>query len=290
MALHAFKGEEVAAGRLAKVLGADLAFIETRRFPDGETLTRVPKPAPRTIVYRSLDNPNEKLIELILCAEAWRREGARRLELVAPYLAYMRQDKAFHAGESVSQRSIVPLLARLFDRIVTVDAHFHRTPSFAQLLPGYDAHNLHAAPLWARTLRERALDRDTILMGPDSEAIAWVKPIAEELGLAHAVFAKQRHSDTQVSLSLPACLALSGRSVCLIDDVSSSGGTLLEAVRHLKAEAASRITILVTHALFSPAIEAALKQAGVHEILSSDSVPHPTNAVHLAPLLATALG
>ena len=136
-------------------------------FPDGELRVTVGPAAPTTIVFGSLDQPNEKLIALLFAAEALRREGARRLVLVAPYLAYMRQDAAFHAGEAISQRVVGDMLARTFDRIMTVDAHLHRTATLQAVFPGIEADNLSAMPAIAAALRTGQLDPTTVVVGPD---------------------------------------------------------------------------------------------------------------------------
>ncbi len=99
-------------------------------FPDGESLIRLPPSLPEhVIVCRSLNQPNDKLIELLLCATTARELGAKRLTLVAPYLSYMRQDIANQPGEAVSQRIVGKLLAELFDDVLTVDPHLHRISS-----------------------------------------------------------------------------------------------------------------------------------------------------------------
>jgi len=139
--------------QLAAVLGIPANEIAVHRFPDGELRVTVGPAAPTTIVFGSLDQPNEKLIALLFAAEALRREGARRLVLVAPYLAYMRQDFAFHAGEAISQRIVGEMLARTFDRIVTVEAHLHRTATLQAVFPGIEADNLSAMPAVAAALR-----------------------------------------------------------------------------------------------------------------------------------------
>ena len=100
------------AARLAEKLGVPYHEIAIHRFPDGEIRVTAGRAAPTTILYASLDRPNEKLIALLFAAEALRRGGAKRIVLLAPYLCYMRQDTAFHEGEAISQRVIGPLLAR----------------------------------------------------------------------------------------------------------------------------------------------------------------------------------
>jgi ribose-phosphate pyrophosphokinase len=121
-----FEDETQFALQLAHDAGLTPALIQRHRFPDGELKLRLPSALPsHVVVLRSLVNPNEKLVELLLVARTARSLGAQRLTLVAPYLAYMRQDIAFHPGEVVSQRVVGQFLASLFDAVITVDPHLH---------------------------------------------------------------------------------------------------------------------------------------------------------------------
>src|SRR5690606_12123678 len=109
------------------------------RFPDGELRLRLPATLPAAVVlFRGLHQPNEKLVELLLTARTARGAGARHLTLVAPYLAYMRQDMAFAPGEAVSQRIVGDFLAQLFDAVITVDPHLHRVARLDEAVPVRD--------------------------------------------------------------------------------------------------------------------------------------------------------
>src|SRR5690606_35941146 len=140
------------AARLARELGLPCREVAVRRFPDGESLVRVPEAPETAILYRSLDRPNEKIVELLLAASALRDGGTSRLVLVVPYLAYMRQDIAFHPGEAVSQRVIGRLLAQHCDALITLDPHLHRVASLAEVMPGIEAVSISAAPVLAAAL------------------------------------------------------------------------------------------------------------------------------------------
>ncbi|MBX9833993.1 MAG: ribose-phosphate pyrophosphokinase-like domain-containing protein, partial [Burkholderiaceae bacterium] len=123
-----FDGEAAPALRLAQAAGLTALAVERHRFPDGELKLRLPVDAtgrmPRhAVLLRSLHQPNEKLVELLLAARTARNLGVQHLTLVAPYLAYMRQDIAFHPGEAVSQQVVGGFLAGLFDAVITVDPH-----------------------------------------------------------------------------------------------------------------------------------------------------------------------
>ncbi|MBR0717683.1 ribose-phosphate pyrophosphokinase [Bradyrhizobium liaoningense] len=278
-----------AARRLAARLGLPCHEIGLHHFPDAELRVTVGPAAATTILHASLDQPNEKLIALLFAAEALQRNGAKRLVLVAPYLCYMRQDIAFHAGEAVSQHAIGRLLATNFDRIITVDAHLHRTPDIASVFPGIEAENLSAMPAMADALAEAGIDPATIVIGPDVESEPWVRDLAGRLGLQHTVARKTRRSDRSVDIAFADPGLLAGRPALLVDDIVSSGGTLTVAAKALKAIGAASVDAVVTHALFPPEMTARLADAGIRSIRSTDGVPHPTNAIALDTILAAAL-
>lgn len=265
--------------------------VARHRFPDGELKLRLPLQERGTLpdrvaLLRGLAQPGEKLTELLLIAHTARELGVRHLTLVAPYLAYMRQDMAFSPGEAVSQRVVGRFLADLFDALVTVDPHLHRVATLAQAVPARQALALSGAPLLADLIAQRR--PGALLLGPDAESVQWVAQAAARHGLDHAVCTKTRHGDHDVRVTLPP-VPVAGRAVVLIDDMASTGRTLAAATQLLRAAGAASVDVAVTHALFSSDALAVLRDAGVSEIWSTDCVAHPSNAVSVAPLLARAL-
>ena len=277
------------AARLAARLGVPMHAIALHRFPDRELRVTVGPAAATTILYVPLDQPNDKLVALLFAAEALRREGAKRLVLVAPYLCYMRQDAAFQKGEAISQKVIGRLIAATVDRVITVDAHLHRTDSITSVFPGIEADDLSAMPAIADALRAAGFDRDSVVVGPDAESQAWVSALAGRLGTAWAVAQKTRHGDRSVDMTFADPKLVAGRPVLLIDDIVSSGGTLIACAKALVAAGATTIDAVITHALFAPELTLDFLQAGIRSIRSSHSVPHPTNAIVLDEIFAAAL-
>ncbi len=284
MLLLGFEDYRPQGEALAKALGMPFALVDIHRFPDGESKVTLPGPLPEEVILcRSLNHPNDKLIELLLAAKTAREQGVKRLTLVAPYLCYMRQDIAFHTGEAISQRIIGGFLAELFDKVATVDPHLHRIERLEQAIPGREAIALGTAELMGQFLADNT--SKPLLIGPDAESEQWVRAIAEPAGLEYAVATKERLGDRRVHITLPAH-NYHRHEVILIDDMISTGRTLINVTEQLKRQGAETIHCLITHALFSDDVTQALKSAGITHIWSSDSIPHPTNAITLTGLLA----
>jgi ribose-phosphate pyrophosphokinase len=279
---------DAAARRVAETAGLAYECIEIHRFPDGESLVRLPETLPgEVIVYRTLDHPNDKLVELMLCAHACRERDVNSLTLIAPYLCYMRQDAAFRPGEAVSQHIVGAWLARMFQRVITVDPHLHRLADLGAALPGAKAVTLAAAPLVGDFLARRA--PGALLLGPDEESRQWVSRIAELAGSPWAVALKRRSGDREVEIELPDGPGFEGTEVVLVDDVASTGHTLAGAAHRLRQRGAARVSCLVIHPVFSGGALETLANAGIEDVWSTDSIAHETNVVALAGLLAGAL-
>lgn len=285
--LLAFEDESALAAALARALDVPLAFIEQHRFPDGELRLRLPPQLPgEVLLLRGLYPPNDSLVELLIAAPAARQLGARTLALACPYLAYMRQDIAFAPGEAVSQRHVAALIGAAVDALVTVDPHLHRIASLDEVMPGRRTRAVSAAALLGQCAARHA--DDPLLLGPDEEALQWVAEAARQHALDHAVCRKRRLGDREVRIELPP-VDLAGRTVVLMDDVASTGRTLVEAAAACFGAGAATVDVAVTHALFVDDAIGALHAAGVRHVWCSDTVPHPRAVVSVAPLIAGAV-
>jgi ribose-phosphate pyrophosphokinase len=228
----------------------------------------------------------------LLAVDALRGAGAARVTLVTPYLPYMRQDRAFHPGEPISQRVVGNLLGGAFDRLITVEPHLHRVNRLEQVVPCPSV-AVSVAPLvagWLKAARASAgrSDPGLVLLGPDAESRQWVAAIAELAGADFRVAEKERRGDARVSVRVPD-LPPGTRRVLLVDDVASSGATLAAAAREVQRQGVERVDALVVHALFGAETRERLAEAGIGQVFSTDSIPHPTNTISLAPLVAEAL-
>jgi ribose-phosphate pyrophosphokinase len=283
--IHAFLDSVQFARQVGRRTDTATQTIEVHQFPDRESLVRIRPPAGDTaVLVRSLHDPNRKIIEVLLAADALRRSGARRVMLLAPYLPYMRQDAVFTPGEPISQQVIGSVLGRAFDGVLTVEAHLHRIQRLDEALP-CQARSLSAAPLLAAWIRRAG--RGCLVVGPDMESESWVRDIAHRAETSWIVGKKERYGDHRVRIHFPPLPACS-RAV-IVDDIVSSGGTLAVAARTLRQQGVSTVDALIVHAVFAPGALARIQRAGVRKILSCDTIPHPTNAFRSASLLASAL-
>lgn len=285
-----FQDYAVPAQQLAKQLMLPLSFIKVHQFPDGETKVTLPEKLPKqVIICRSLNQPNEKLVELILAASAAKRIGVKHLTLIAPYLCYMRQDIAFVPGEAISQQIVGELLSHYFDRVITVDPHLHRIENLSQVIPNTQAISLHATDAMAKYIQ--ANYSAPFIMGPDIESNQWVKALAQPMNWPYSVAEKERLSDTKVTIKLAKtdALNLNDKEVIIVDDIASTGKTLEQTVKLLLPHAPKSISIMVTHAFFIDSAIAQLKKLGVSNILSSDSILHSTTSFSMIDTIANYL-
>jgi ribose-phosphate pyrophosphokinase len=178
------------------------------------------------------------------------------------------------------------MLANYFDALITVDPHLHRVHSLDQVFPNTQCVTLTATQPMAEFLATKM--ENPLLIGPDEESLQWVKSIAADKAYDFAVAKKTRTGDYSVDVELPQ-LNYEGRDVVLVDDIASSGQTLVNAAEKLKSMKAGSVSVLVTHALFAGDALDQLEQSGVRNIWSTDSVLHDSNCIHLDYLLADAL-
>ena len=280
-------GDEAFAVRLAAAGGWPSGALERRRFPDGESYVRLLSDVRDCVVeiVCTLASPDDAFLPLIFAADAVRDLGARKVNLVAPYLAYMRQDRRFSAGEAITSRSFARLISATFDRLTTVDPHLHRYRELSDLY-AIESQALSAATPLAGWIAAEV--PDPLLIGPDEESEQWVSAVARQVGAPWVVLRKIRRGDREVEIALPDLSGFRDRSPVLIDDVASSGRTMIEAARQLPAHGLARPVCAVVHGLFAGDAWAGLA-AVADRVVSTDTVPHPSNAITVAPLVARAI-
>jgi ribose-phosphate pyrophosphokinase len=273
------------AERISRELGnAPFAIPFLKRFPDGELYVRVGgRFTDEDVVLVQTTRTDEQILELLLLEDAIREAGARRLFVVIPYFGYARQDRPFFPGEPASARTLAHHVELAADAVVTVDLHSSET------LRGFHkpAFEATGVPAIARVLRERPLD---LLVSPDKGGVARVRRMAELLGKPWIALEKKRIDSDHVELTLPAqgVPTLAGQSVAILDDVISTGGTIVEAARLLQREKVSTIIAACTHGLFLRDAFERIKAVADH-LYSTDTLDNPADKVSVAPDIAQIL-
>jgi ribose-phosphate pyrophosphokinase len=281
----ALPGNDVLAAALADRLDADLGGATIRSFPDGESYVRIEGDCTgRTLLLVcTLDRPDAKTLPLLLLAATARDLGVSRVGIVAPYLAYLRQDRRFLPGEGLTSTYFARLLSGAVDWLLTVDPHLHRLASLATLYT-IPARAVHAAPLLAAWIRRHV--PDAALVGPDAESTQWVAAVAEQAQVPHLVLEKVRHGDREVEVSLPAGPSWREHTPVIVDDIISTGHTMLATVGHLRRLGTPPPVCVGIHAVFADDAHAALLAAGAGRVVTTNTIPHPSNAIDVADLLA----
>lgn len=282
----AYPGNEGLAESLRRVTDADALGIAMRRFPDGETYLRVDGEVHgRTVVVAcTLHDPDSRFLPLAFLADTLRELGARAIGLVAPYLAYMRQDRRFQAGEALTSESYARRLSAQFDWLVTVDPHLHRRRSLAEVY-AIPTEVAHAAPLLARWIREAV--GGPLVVGPDEESEQWVRAVADAVPCPHVVLRKTRRGDRDVVVAgFPDAGEHAGRTPVLVDDIVSSARTMIETIGQWSRAGLKAPVCLAIHGVFAAGAYESLRSAGAARVVTTNTIPHESNAIDVAELLS----
>lgn len=257
--------------------------------PDQESYIRVLSDVSgkKIVILASLNQPDDKVLPLLFFAKTARELGAKEIILLAPYLAYMRQDKRFNPGESISANIFADLLSTYFDRVVTVDPHLHRIKNLNEIF-SCEAISLHAdLPLkdWIKVNIQQAL-----IIGPDSESEQWVSEVANDLGAPYVVASKQRFSDRKVEVKLPDLSQYQNHHAVIVDDIISTANSMIKTVKALQEANISTISCLGVHAIFAEHAYASLIATGIKHLVTCNTIAHSSNGISIADLLLSAVG
>ena len=275
------------ASSLAESLNITQLPITHRRHPDQEShlVVGADVDGAEIVLLANLHHPDQHTLPVLLLAATLRDLGARHIHLVAPYLAYMRQDIRFQPGEGVTSRYYARLLSSHVDALTTIDPHLHRYHALDEIYTIPDT-VLHAAPVLAEWVSQHV--SRPLLVGPDSESEQWVREVAEGAGADYVIGSKQRQGDRSVRVTLPDLSRWHGHTPVLVDDIISSGRTMIEANRAVMAQGLPAAICLGVHAVFDTSDYQTLQQA-VDKVMTCDCIPHASNGISVAALLASAL-
>lgn len=286
--VFALSGNEILSKSISTKLSAEEGQMEERQFPDGETYVRVLSDVvgKETVILATLHNPDDKLLPLYFLSQLLKELGAKKITLVAPYLAYMRQDKRFKKGEAVSSEYFAKLLSSFIDEIITVDPHLHRRNSMSEIYT-VPCKALHASQLISNWMRENI--KRPLLIGPDSESEQWVSEVAKNANAPFIVLEKKRLGDNEVKISVPKIENYKTHTPVLIDDIISTAHTMIETTHQLKKTGMKSPVCIGVHAVFAGTAFKELKKAGAKEIVTCNTILHESNKINISDLLVSAL-
>lgn len=281
-------GNTALATTLAAQLGIELGTLTIHAFPDKESCVRINTPVTgrEVILICTLDRPDEKFLPLAFTAATAKQLGAARVGLIAPYLGYLRQDKRFKDGEGITSQIFGSLLSRAVDWIVTVDPHLHRYRALNEIY-AIPCHAAHAAPLLAQWIQTRV--NSPLLIGPDSESVQWVTAVAAAADAPCLVLEKTRYGERDVRISVPQVERWRARTPVLVDDIISTGRTMIETIAHLKHAGLPAPVCMGVHAVMAGTAYADLMAAGTAEVVTCNTIAHASNAIDVMPLIADAV-
>lgn len=268
---------------LAEQTGAILGEIESRRFPDNEGYVRILTPLDdQEVVAVSNTYPDERLVETLMICDAVSEFDYNSFTLVIPYYGYARQDKKFQPGEPISARAFARALEIYPDRFISVEIH---ADSILEWFEEAQAVNVSAVREMAEKLKEVGVD---FVLSPDRGRISTAERVGELTGLPSDYLVKERIDGGTVRME-PKALDVRDKRVAIVDDIISTGGTIVNAAKELKRLGAGRVIALCTHGLFAANALERLSEC-CDLVVSSDTLENPTTAFSVAPAVARELG
>ncbi len=273
------------AAQIAKKMGEPLCPLETRKFPDGERYIRIKGKMENTVtVVQSTGYPqDENLMELFLILKTLQSMNVQNIRVVIPYFGYGRQERSFNAGEAVSASVIADLIE--FSGVCEVFCINLHEENICNLF-NVPTHNLSAMPAIAEYLN-RCMDKP-LLLAPDHGAINFAMEIADILGCECDYLEKKRISPDLVETKTKN-LNVQGRDVVIIDDIISTGGTIVNAIKMLKEHGAARITVSCVHPVLVDDALLKIFAAGADEVIGTDTLKSEVSVVSVAGLVANSL-
>ena len=274
---------------IAKKLKSKFSKLTISEFPDGDIYLRYnTKIKGKTIVIVNSFQPNsdESLFKIVFAADTAKQLGAKKVILVAPYLAYMRQDKMFNYGECISSRVMAKLLNNSIDKIITIDPHLHRYKSMKDIFR-ISAKKLTANSIISDFIRKKI--NNPVIIGPDWESYQWAEIIAKSVGCDVTVFKKKRYSSRHVEEEMIKTVDIKGKDVVIVDDIISTGHTIIEAAKKARKLGAKTITAIGVHGLFVENAVTKLKKAKINNIFSTNCIEHKTNKIDVSSIIVQEL-
>ncbi len=283
----ALPGNEELAASLAQKCHAKLGNLTVRQFPDQETYLKIESDVKNkhVIMVCTLNQPDTKLLPLYFLSQTAKELGAKSTAIVAPYLAYMRQDKRFQAGEGITSTYFAKLISSFADFLITIDPPLHRRSTLSEIYT-IPTKVLHAANLisdWIKNNIEKPL-----LVGPDSESAQWVSEVAHNANAPFIVLEKIRKGDEEVVVSVPQVEKYKNHTPVLVDDIISTAQTMIATIGHLKNAGMQTPVCIGVHGIFANNAYTNLINTGA-TVITCNTIIHESNKINVDKLITDAI-
>ena len=276
------------AKKISQKLKKPYHELEVTHFPDSEIKLKFEVDVKRKVVVlvqSFYGNINDCVIETLFAAETASDLGAKRVILVAPYFPYLRQDKRFNPGECISLQTIAKNIDEDFDEVYIFDPHLHREKTLKHIFR-IKSHKLTANGLIEEYIKKKI--KNPVIIGPDWESYKWAQKVAEEIGCGFAIMEKNRISSRKVKLKLNKKIDIKPKNLIFIDDMISTGGTLLEAIKAMKKLGAKKVTCFAVHGILAENALQKLRKAGA-EVITTNTIPNKAAKIDVSGLIVEKL-
>ncbi len=274
--------------RISRLINCDFDVAKLIRFPDGELQVQIDSIDKNVVYVQTMSPlPNEMLMEMLLTIDLLKDLGAKHVIAAVPYLGYTRSDFRSTSGNSINIHTLFTLLESIgIDELISVDIHTHR-------LSLRDMSKLTSVKLKEATafpsLAKAAELKKPVVIAPDIEARRWARAAAKALDTEYFVMEKKRISPTEVKIT-HRDLDVNNRDILIVDDIVSTGNTVIKLAKSLRKQGAKRIHAAFTHAVLSTGdVVLNMYYAGIRELFSTNTIPNEFAAVDVSGLIADKL-
>ena len=272
------------AKRLARKLKAVYIKTETKIFPDGEskvTLQKIPKKSVILVVQSTYPPVDTNLLQVLSIISQVRKISSRTFAII-PYMGYARQDKQFLSGEVITMSVVAKMLQSAgAKKVIVVDIHSNTALNHFNI----PTENVSAVPELAKYFKKLNL-KNPLVVSPDMGGYSRSKKFASLLKTDFIVLKKHRDRKTGSVSIQTAKMDVQGKDLILVDDIISTGGSIIKAAQFLKKQKCKRVFVACTHGLLVEGAEKKIRKAGVSRIISTNTIPGNTSKVDVSGILA----
>jgi ribose-phosphate pyrophosphokinase len=271
-------GAKHIAKKIANKAKAEYSELQIKKFPDNELDIKFLKNLKNKeiiLVQSFYQNINEKIIETLFAAYTAKDLGAKKVNLIALYFPYLRKDKRFKPGECISAKVMVKLFS-IFNKILIVEPHLHRIKKLKKLFP--NAKKIEVSKEIATYLKKRNI-QNPIYLGPDIESKQWVSKVTKHLKAKPVVLRKIRYSSRKVKIKIPKKIKIENKNIIIIDDIISTGHTMLQTIKTIKKFKPKKIYCICIHGIFAENSLSKLKKYS--EVISCNTIPSPVSKIDI---------